>query len=698
MTTPIEILAPGGSFDALKSAIDSGADAVYFGGSRFGARTNAVNLTNEQITEAVRYAHLHGARLYVTVNTLVSDDELSDAFEFIKFCYNEGVDAVIVQDLGIVNMIKSHFPSMRIHASTQMTIHNLSGVLQAQKMGFDRVVLSRELSLKEIKYIADNSNIELEVFVHGALCMSYSGQCLFSSFLGGRSGNRGGCAQPCRLPYTLLDSNGNPISENNKYLLSLKDLCMADYISELKNIGVTSLKIEGRMKSEAYVSAVCGIYNKYRNGGEVSSDDKTLLKNIFCRGGFTDGYYKAEYGRNMLSYSSNHDNIFASATDEVVDTAKSYANSCPKLGISASFEARLGHNAVLTACYKNEKFTATSQSVVESASNAPTNKERIIAQHSKLGGTVFEYTSLEADVDDGIFFPIKEINEMRRTVVAKLEDFILKTDRVPSSDTFVNIKTKTAHADSILTASVLNINQAKAAYDIGFERIYIPYGVYIKNKDYFDCDKDIFVVKLPAVMHDGKADNSIDYTKIHTDSVCIQNFGQMNLADRFKIHADYRLNVFNSLSIKELKNSGINSCTLSTELTSAQMREISKLIPAEIVVYGRVSLMTVRNCLVKSSKGKCGCSEDEIYYLKDRKNICFPVFTDKYSCTNIIYNSTPIVMSDKSYEINSIGASMHRFDFTVETPEEMYSVVKMYDSKRKPDGSFTRGHFFNGVQ
>ncbi|MBR5508087.1 MAG: U32 family peptidase, partial [Clostridia bacterium] len=281
MNNNIEILAPGGSFKSLKAAIDSGADAVYFGGMRFGARANAANLSNEEIVQAVKYASLRGAKLYVTVNTLADDSELPEVFEFLKFCYSAGVDGVIVQDLGIVNMIRTHFPDFRLHASTQMTIHNLDGVLQAQKMGFDRVVLSRELSFEEIKYIADNSDAELEVFVHGALCMSYSGQCLFSSFLGGRSGNRGQCAQPCRLSYTLLDEDENPVSEKDKYLLSLRDLCLVEHIESLRKAGVTSLKIEGRMKSEAYVSAVCGRYKKYSKGGKVLPEDKKLLESIF---------------------------------------------------------------------------------------------------------------------------------------------------------------------------------------------------------------------------------------------------------------------------------------------------------------------------------------------------------------------------------------------------------------------------------
>ncbi len=695
MNDSIEILAPGGSFDSLKAAIDSGADAVYFGGLKFGARTNAVNLTNDQITEAVRYAHLRSAKLYVTVNTLVADNELSEAYDFIKFCYDEGVDGVIVQDMGIVNIVKNHFPDFRIHASTQMTIHNLYGALEAKKMGFDRVVLSRELSLDEIKYISANCDIELEVFVHGALCMSYSGQCLFSSFLGGRSGNRGSCAQPCRLPYTLLDGNGNRISEQNKYLLSLKDLCLIDYISELKSSGVTSFKIEGRMKSEAYVSAVCGIYSKYLNGGMVSLDDKALLENIFSRNGFTDGFLKDEHGRNMICYSTNHDNIFASATDDVIESAMSLASKKHQISVSAAFEMKLGNKASFTLSYKGNTFTVFSNVVSEAAAKAPTTKERIYDQLSKLGGTLFEFSSLEIDVEDGIYFPIKEINDMRRKAILLVENFILQSARSRTHLPFVLIKPEIAPPDPALTASVLTYDQACTAYDLGFERIYIPYNVYISDKNHFDNNEDIYCVKLPPIMHDSR---NIDLSEINIKNICAQNFGQLYLSNRFNVHADYRLNTFNSLAIKQLKQYGACGCTLSPELTLFQMKDMSKAIPTEIVIYGRISLMTVRNCIIKSSKGKCDCSEKEMYYLKDRKNICFPLITDKKSCTNIIYNSIPVVMSDKMDELSEIGASMYRFDFTTETSEEIKTIISMYENNKKCKTNFTRGHFYNGVQ
>lgn len=692
----IEILSPAGSFEALKAAINSGADAVYFGGRAFSARKNAINLSNEEITEAVAFAHLRGAKLYAAVNTLVFDTELETAFEFIKFCYESGVDGLIVQDLGIVKMVKKYFPDFPLHASTQMTIHNLSGALEAQKMGFKRVVLSRELSLKEIAHIAKNCSIELEVFVHGALCMSYSGQCLMSSFLGGRSGNRGACAQPCRLNYTLFDSKGDKISEDSKYLLSLKDLCLIDYISDLKMAGVTSLKIEGRMKSAAYVSAVTGIYNKYRSGGEVSIQDKTLLENIFSRGGFTQGYFKGSFGREMLSYNKNHDDIFANATQKVIDDAKSLANIEHKNYIDAVFKMKKGEPVYFEAKYNGKTYSAKGETKAEAAANMPIDKERIVSQLKKLGSTTLEFSSLELDVEDGLYVPIKEINSVRRIVCEQIESLICAAGRKYEGEKFtLPPKLKLPNARALSTASVLNGAQADACYELGFARIYIPYSLYIKNKEKYDSEPDVYAVKLPPINHDGKEN---DFSNINLNLVCVTNLGQLNkLGPNIKKHADYRLNICNSLSIRQVAQMGFSSLCLSPEITLSVMSTLSGNVPTEVVVYGRLSLMTVKNCLVKSSLNKCGCVKDEIYYLRDRKNICFPLECIKGECINVIYNSAPIFMADRMHEVKKISAAYHRFDFTDETPSQIHTIVEQYDTGKKSNEFFTRGHFYNGV-
>lgn len=696
MMKTIEILSPAGSFEALTAAVDSGADAVYFGGRAFSARKNATNLSNEEITEAVRYAHLRGAKLYAAVNTLVSDNELEEAFEFIKFCYEAGVDALIVQDLGVIKLVKKYFPDFRIHASTQMTIHNLAGAELAKKMGFSRVVLSRELSLDEIRFIAENTDIELEVFVHGALCMSYSGQCLMSSFLGGRSGNRGACAQPCRLPYTLLDRDGNEISDREKYLLSLKDLCLIDYISDLKAAGVTSLKIEGRMKSTAYVSGVTGIYHKYKDGGMVSDEDKLLLQNIFSRGGFTDSYFKGTHGRNMLSYGKSHDDIFASATDDVVSEAKSHANLERKNLIKASFVMKEGKPVYFEAIFDGKKFQAKGSINAEPASNMPVDSVRAEEQLRKLGSTVLEYESLNLDVDDGLYIPIKEINSVRRIVCEKIEDSITGEKPVYTGEKFVMPPWCGEIVDNpSYVASVLSMEQADMCYELGFERIYIPYSLYKCNKKKFDSDPDIYSVKLPPVNHDR---HRSDYSDIALDSCCVTNLGQIEaLGSDIKKYADYRLNAYNTYSLMHLSSLGFKAVCLSPEMTIGQMQALGSAMKTEIVVYGKIALMTVKNCLVKSALDKCGCHDGSIYYLRDRKGICFPAECIKGECVNVIYNSAPIYMADRMKELSKINASYLRFDFTDESPAEIASVLKQYESGKKSNGFFTRGHFYNGV-
>jgi len=678
------------------AAVDSGADAVYFGGEKFSARRNAVNISDSELEKAVTYAHLRGVKLYAAVNTLMFDAELNGVFEFLKFLYESGVDGVIVQDLGVLSIARQYFPDFRVHASTQMTVHNLAGALEAEKLGFSRVVLSRELSLEEIKYISENSDIELEVFVHGALCMSYSGQCLFSSFLGGRSGNRGFCAQPCRLNYTLTDGSGTEISQKNKYLLSLKDLSLIDYINELREAGVKSFKIEGRMKSAAYVSAVTGIFSKYRDGSKVSGDDRRLLEDIFSRNGFTDGYFKANTGRHMLNYSQSNDDIYFSATDEVIAAAREFAGCKHRCALNAEFKACAGKKASFTAEYDGIIFSCESDDVVQKAQNKPSDSERIRQQLEKLGGTLFYYSSLTINCGNDIFIPVREINNMRRSIVESIEKHILGSNPKYAGDDFRLIKTdKPLSKSRIHTASVRTAQQAQTAYNLGFDKIYLPYALYLENKELYDNDADVYSVMLPPINHDR---HNWDFSDVSTESVCITNIGQLAmLSGRHDIVADYRMNITNSLSMKTLAKLGVKRMCLSSEMTLTQLRDITSSFPTEIVVYGRIALMTVKNCVIKSAMGKCGCVPGEIYYIRDRKNISFPVFPDKSTCTNVIYNSAPVYMADRMNELDSCNIGSYRFDFTDESVTEMAEIMKKYEKGLKSDGFFTRGHFYNGI-
>jgi len=450
------------------------------------------------------------------------------------------------------------------------------------------------------------------------------------------------------------------------------------------------------MKSSAYVSAVSGIYNKYRGGGKVSDEDKLLLENIFSRGGFTQGYFKGETGRELLSFNKNHDDIFASATDDVVKKSKSLANIEHKNKIDALFKMKNGEPVYFEAKYLGKTYSATGEIKAEKASNAPVDSERVKNQLEKLGSTTLEFSSLTLDVDDGLYIPIKEINLVRRIVCEKIEKEICGSGRKYEGEDFKlppsseKVKTQIQYA-----ASVLNEAQSDMCFDLGFEKIYIPYSLYLKNKEKFDSEPDVYSVKLPPINHD-RCEN--DYSIINVNEVCITNLGQIEkTGDRIKKHADYRLNICNSLSLRQAREMGISSVCLSPEMTISQMASLRSIIPEEILVYGKVSLMTVKNCLVKSSLVKCGCKDGEIYYLKDRKNICFPVECVKGECVNIIYNSAPIYMADRLKEIKRNSPDILRFDFTDETPQEICNILKQYEKGEKSPKFFTRGHFYNGV-
>ena len=691
MQNKIEILSPAGSYDAFVCAVKSGADAVYMGGQCFNARKNAANFSDEEIVSAVRFAHLHSVKVYVTLNTLVSDSELGEVYDFIEFLYNAGVDALIIQDLAVLSIVKRYFPDFEVHASTQMTVCNLEGASLAKEMGFKRVVLSRELTFDEIKNIAENVDIELEVFVHGALCMSYSGQCLMSSFIGSRSGNRGACAQPCRLPYTLHSADGKWRSESQKFPLSLKDLCLVEEIEKLSSIGVKSLKIEGRMKSSDYVSIVTSTYNKYRHGGKVDKEDIDKLRNIFSRSGFTKGYFEGSTGRHMLNYDKNNDDVYLNILDSVKSEAKAIKEgTLPKIPFDARISLSLFKPAVLTVFAMGSEVTVTGTQKCEKAINVPLTKDRIISQMSKTGATEFELGNTHIDMDEGISLPIKEINELRRIALEKLTDSITAISRQGKTGDLVLPEESEFSYDNKFLARILSIEQAKSAKEAGFDKILVPYSLYAKNKEYFDNLKTEISVILPPTVKDSKL---IDW-QIIKGEVYATNISHLLMADKLNMRADFTLNTFNSLAIEELKNMGIKSVCFSVEANLMQIRKLRSTLPIEFVVYGKIPLMTVQNCVIKSSLNKCGC-DDSIYYLKDRKDMAFPVKADKLTCTNTIYNASPLYMADKLTEIPNNHA-MH-FVFTDENPEQIKKIFDAYKTNAKPLKDFTRGHYYRGV-
>ncbi len=692
MQNNFEILSPAGNFEILKSAVLNGADAVYIGGKSFSARKNAANFSDDEIAEGVRFAHLYGAKVYAAVNTLIRDSELKSAFEFIKYLYEVGVDALIIQDLAIVKTVKKHFPDFPIHASTQMTVHNIAGVRAAEKLGFSRVVLSRELSFEEIENISKNTDAELEVFVHGALCMSYSGQCLLSSFIGSRSGNRGACAQPCRLPYSLFDNGGKCIVKD-KYLLSLKDLCLVDEIETLKKCGVASLKIEGRMKNEDYVSVVTHTYDKYRNGSKVSDKDMAILKNVFSRSGFTKGYLIRYTGREMLNYSKNNDDVYSLVSDDVKILSESLKkNTSKKVKFSSCVSLKAGQPLKASFVSGEATVSLSGVSVAQAAIKTPLDFDRVKQQFSKTGNTPFELDSFTADIGDGLCVPIKDINDLRRRGLDELSNILSYSSRKSCAE-YEALQYEKFTCDKVLKhAQVMNLQQAHSALNLGFDKIIIPYFLYLKEKDFFDgIDKKIAVV-LPSITRDGV----MDFKKITGFEIYASNISQIFGFDGCDICANYTLNVFNSLSLEMMKELGIKRVCLSPELNLKQIDAMGDFAEKEIIVYGKIPLMTVQNCVVKSAFGKCFCKDDK-YYLKDRKGAEFPLYTDKTSCTNTIFNSAPIYMADKLDEIPLHGIRCERFVFTDETPNEMADIYDKYQRHLPHSGDFTRGHYYRGV-
>ncbi len=682
----IEILAPAGSYESLVAAVNNGADAVYLGGSTFSARANAVNFSDEELASAIRYAHVRGVKVYVALNTLVEDAALHSACEFAGFCYECGADALIVQDLGVLSMLKECCPDFKLNASTQITVHNLKGVRAAEKAGFSRIVLSRELSKGEIGEICAGSKAEIEVFAHGALCMSYSGQCLMSSFIGARSGNRGACAQPCRLPYGLIDPQGDTVCDG-KYLLSLKDLCLIDEIGALDRLGVTSLKIEGRMKSPAYVAMCTHLYDKYRNGGRVEKEDIKDLQSVFSRSGFTKGYFEGSTGRHMLNIDKNNDDVYKNITHKAAERADALAKSESKrIMISGSFTAHMGEPATL--CIWDDKghsVTCEGSARAEAAVKVPLTEDRILEQMSKTGGTPFEFEDFIINLQEGISLPIRELNLLRRQGLAGLEEQLAAfPKRQRKKDFSFNIVKSSTPTQ--FTATAHTYEQAAALGKTSVARIYIPKGVYDKHKEEFLSDR--YFITLPAI--ERQAEPAEGYERI-----CTSNFSQ--LYDDAKIkHGGFRMNVYNSMAVKFLKDTGFDSVCLSPEMNLGQIGAISKDIPTEVIAYGYLPVMTVQNCVIKSAAGRCACGEG-VHYLKDRMDARFPVIGDEDSCTNVILNSTPIYMGDKKEDILRSGAAYANLYFTTETALELEKIISLYEKGEPLGKAFTRGHFYRGV-
>ncbi len=693
----LELLSPAGSVDALRAAVCNGADAVYLGADAFNARKGARNFTLEELPEAVRYCHARGVKVHLTLNTLVSDRELKEAAQVISAAALAGIDAFIVQDLGVLALCKQIAPEVELHASTQMSIHSLEGVLQAAQLGCSRVVLARELPREEIAHICRNSPVEIEVFVHGALCMCYSGQCYMSALIGRRSGNRGQCAQPCRLPY------GYDRFED-KYPLSLKDNCLARYLRDLEVMGVASVKIEGRMKRPEYVATVTGVYRSAIDEGRIGQEEMEVLRQVFSRQGFTQGYYERNMGREMfgtrMKEAENHKLMQAARA--------SYENvEAPRVPVDFYAVVSKDQPMLLAAQDDLGNVCKTQGAVPEEARVRDLSREELEERLSKTGGTPFICRRVRCVLDRGITVSAAEINRMRREVLTQL---LALRSRSPEREVGRYVEPKKfsgSNKPPVLTVSVLKTEQITASMlKMQPAVLYVPLSEIAAQPEYYRnlARNQSIAAVLPRVIHDREADRlrpqlrGLKSLGIHR--VLVGNLGQIPMARAadLEVAGDFGLNLYNSQSMAQLKKLGLSTATVSFEMTLPQLRDLSKPLPVEAIIYGRLPLMLTENCLMKNRSGSCTCHTDPAR-LMDRMGEEFRIVKDCGTCRSVILNGKKLYLLDKKSDLRGLGLWAVRLSFTTENPGEIDGVLAQwrYDPHFEP-GSCTRGLYLRGVE
>lgn len=687
----IELLAPAGNFECLKAAVQSGADAVYFAGKNFGARSFAQNFSMDEIKEAVDYCHLRGVKTHITVNTACLDSEFSEVFEFINYIYSVGADAIIVSDVGIISEIKRCFPKLSIHASTQMTIHNLDGVRFAESLGVDRVVLSRELPFTEIEYISNNCSAEIEIFTHGALCMCYSGQCLLSSMIGGRSGNRGSCAQPCRLPFGIT-------KDNKKYILSLKDMSLVNHINKIKGSKIKSLKIEGRMKGAQYVAAVVSTYRKYLdNSVEVLEKDKEILERVFYRGGLTDGYFSGAKGPKMFDFEKPDNPYLRQSKQILSDFDKNYSEvEERKVNLNLSFFASVADKPSLKVKYNDTEIVYVHESKVQQAKNNPVDKNFIVKQLSKTGGTPFSVSDMDIKIGEGVFFSKSELNEIRRNALLLFTKNLVDSYRRNSDFSCIDDSITENIVSCDFTAYVMKKEQLDIVKEFDFKRIYIHYDMLEDVRLYAADEKKKFVLSLPEISFDSEVEKIERKLKIAKkngiNKLLINNPSQLKYACDFELILSHRFNIWNKYSLNlYFKKYNITSAFLSPELSSKAIKSINKPVESEIIVYGHIPVMITENCIIKNT-GSCPCNDD-FHYIIDRMGARFPVKRTDSSCRNVLYNCVPIYLADKKSLLSKMDCVKNLY-FTVENRETVKKICSDYfENKVSLPEIFTRGHY-----
>jgi len=732
-TEKIELLAPAGNYESFLAAINAGADAVYLGGDKYSARAYANNFTEEELLRAIDYAHLYEKKVYLTVNTLLKENELAGLKDYLRPYYLAGLDAIIVQDIGAIDTIKFYFPDLSIHASTQMTITASEGVQFLQKIGIKRVVLARELSLQEITMIHENNpDIEIECFIHGALCYCYSGKCLFSSLIGGRSGNRGRCAQPCRLPYTVMKGADKISDTKESYPLSTKDIATLELLPKLINAGISSFKIEGRMKRPEYVAGVTSVYRKYIDSilerptdeYSVKKEDYKELISLYTRSGSSRGYFEQKNGRDMItlekpSYETGNEEIFKSIYTQFVETSK-------KLSVTASINLQAGMPAKLTLVYNGQEIETYGQTV-ELAQNKPLSQEDIFKQINKTGNTPFIFEMIDVFTDNHIFMPIKALNDLRREAIKQLEEKILLKYRREYNEPYslqdkaINIE---LHANNHIKKPQLNVSvESKAVFD-SLVKIEAVNSLYIPCWDREimqsalklgqEHHKNIYI-SLPVICraHTMKHLRELEDIIIN-NNVLIHNYESLQWLSEIPFHqeiiADFDLYVFNEKSLHVLHNMGCIKQTASVELNEKELWKFPRET-MEMVVYGYLPMMVSAQC-VQNTFGGCIKSDlgepKQIWSLKDRYGKKLQIRSNCKECHTIIYNSVPLSLHNEIDKLASMGFDSLRLMFTTETVAEATAITKEYcdriafgTNNRKKEfliAEYTKGHFARGVE
>ena len=691
----IELLAPAGSMDALRAAVQNGANAVYLGCGSFNARQSAKNFTPQALTEAVKYCHIRGVAVHLTLNTLVSDKEMPELVETIRHAATSCVDAFIVQDLGVAQLCRQIAPGVAIHGSTQMTVHNLPGVLMCAAMGMTRVVLSRELNREEIRYICKNSPIEIEVFAHGALCMCYSGQCYLSAAIGGRSGNRGRCAQPCRQSYGYN-------RWENRYPLSLKDNCLVPYLQELEEMGVASLKLEGRMKRPEYVATVTRVYREALDTGRVTRQMAQDLYTAFNRQGFTDGYYTGKLGSAMFGIreDTEEDPQWLKEAQQTYETAEN-----GRVDIQLQMRMSL-EECWLTATDPEGRSCTVYGPLPEPARNAGLTEDMLASRLAKTGGTPYRCQKPSVYADPGLMLSAAAVNAMRRDALNQLTALRARREapvlnRPQKVPVYPGNK---AHPE--LTVQVTTREQVtEQLLDAQPAVLYVPLHLLAADLEWSRriARKVNVCAALPRILHDGEVNAAKEaltaLRAVGVREALAGNLGMVLIARQcgLRIRGDYGLNLYNSGAVNTVRELELHSATLSFEMTLPQIRDVSKAVPCEILIYGRLPLMVTENCIIQGKTGTCSCTMGPTKIV-DKTGAEFHVIKDGASCRSVLLNGKKLHLMDRHEDLSHLGLWATRLSFTTENAREVDQVLRAYQEGAAFDpGACTRGLYLRGI-